>query len=73
MHITSFKQSYPETDITDDDFNVSEVSCKHPINPDDYVNSTDFEEKLNEDVYKLVKVANTQSFKKVFRKKLSMY
>ena len=58
---TIIKQSYPDIDIADEDLNVSEVSCKHPINPDDHVNSTDFEEKLNEDVYKLVKVANTHS------------
>lgn len=63
------KQSYPDTDITDDDLNVSEVSCKYPINPDDYVdNPTAFEENLNEDVYKLVKVANTHSCRHKYRK-----
>ena len=56
------KQSYLDTDSIDEDLDVSEVSCKHPVNPDDYVNNPDgFKEKLNEDVNQLVKVANTHS------------
>ena len=30
------KQSYPVTNNVNDDLDVSEVSCKHPINPDDH-------------------------------------
>ena len=54
------KQEYIGTDSVDEDLNVSDVSCKDPINPADYVDDpSGFEEKLYEDVNHLVKVANT--------------
>ena len=56
------KQSYLDTDSIDEDLDVSEVSCKHPVNPDGFKGNPDgFKEKLNEDVNQLVKVANTHS------------
>ena len=54
------KQGYLGTSTVDDDIDVSEVSCKYPVNPDDYSNE-DFERELYDDVNKLVKVANTHS------------
>ena len=44
-----------DTDSVDENLDVSEVSCKHPVNPND----DDFEQKMKDDVNRLVKVANT--------------
>ena len=43
------KQGYLGTYNADEDLNVSDVSCKYPVDPDEI----DFEEKLNDDVNKL--------------------
>ena len=50
-------------DITniEDNLEVSEVSCKNPVNPSNFHDSNNFREALNADVNKLVKVANTHS------------
>ena len=56
------KQGYLESVTVDEDadLDVSDVSCRHPINPNDYKhNAHEFERKLAEDVNKLVTVANT--------------
>ena len=55
------KQGYLDTDNFDVDLDVSDVSCKNPVNPNDYDNHNDFKEALNLDVNQLVKVANTHS------------
>ena len=62
------KQGYLGTSTVDEDIDVSEVSCKYPVNPDDYSNE-DFERELNDDVNKLVKVANTHSCRETCYKK----
>ena len=49
------KQGYVGTDSIEEDVDVSEISCKYPVNPLD----NDFKQKFDEDVNKLVKVANT--------------
>ena len=55
------KQGYLDTDNLDIDLDVSEVSCKNPVNPGDYFDHDDFKEAFIEDVNQLVKVANTHS------------
>ena len=55
------KQGYLDTDNFDVDLDVSEVSFKNPVDPRDYDDHNDFKETLNEDVNRLVKVANTHS------------
>ena len=55
------KQGYLGNDNIDENVDVSEVSCKYPVNPNDYPNDEGFEEELNKDVNKLVRVANTHS------------
>ena len=51
------KQGYLDDDNVEEDIDVSEVSCKYPVDP----NHENFEEKFKDDVNKLVKVANTHS------------
>ena len=51
------KQGYLDIYDDDEEINVSEVSCKHPVHPDD----ANFNSKFKDDVNKLVKVANTHS------------
>ena len=51
------KQGYLDTYNDDEDIDVSKVSCKYPVHPDDL----NFHRKFNDDVNKLVKVANTHS------------
>ena len=45
------KQGYLDTDSFDVDVDVSEISCKYPVSPEDY-------DAFVEDVNRLVKVAN---------------
>jgi hypothetical protein len=63
------KQGYLGDDSIDENIDVSEVSCKYPVNPDDYPNDEDFENALNDDVNKLVRVANTHSCRETCYKK----
>merc|ERR1712098_906353 len=51
------KQGYLGNDSIDEDPDVSAVSCRYPVDPND----EDFENVLNDDVNKLVRVANTHS------------
>ena len=69
------KQGYLGSETVDDVIDVSEISCKYPVNPDDYPDPDDnpddesFQNALNEDVNKLVKVANTHSCRETCYKK----
>ena len=56
------KQGYLDN-ISDveEDLEVSEISCNHPVDPRKFDDSKDFRKELNDDVNKLVKVANTHS------------
>jgi hypothetical protein len=51
------RQGFMDDESVDEDLNVSEVSCKPPVNPKEH----DFARKLKDDVNKLVKVANMHS------------
>ena len=51
------KQGYLKNDGVEEDIDVSEVSCRYPVDPAD----AHFDEKFIDDVNKLVKVANTHS------------
>ena len=55
------KQGYLDTDSFDLDLDVSVVSCKNPVNPQEYENIDDFKAALTQDVNQLVKVANVHS------------
>ena len=62
------KQGYLGTENLDEDLDVTEVSCKYPVQPSD----KNFTENLYNDVNRLVKVANTHSCRKTcykYRKK----
>ena len=39
-------QEYIGTDNIDEDLNVSDVSCKDPINPDEYVDNPGVSKKI---------------------------
>ena len=53
------KQGFLGTDDFNEDLDVSEVSCKYPVQPSG--NAEKFTEELNDDVNRLVKVANIHS------------
>ena len=56
------KQGYLDNiNDVEEDLEVSEVSCNYPVDPRKFDSSNDFRRELNEDVNKLVKVANTHS------------
>ena len=55
------REGFLDTDDFDETVDVSEVSCKNPVNPEDHANDFFYNEALRDDVNKLVKVANTHS------------
>merc|ERR1711973_890869 len=63
-------QGYLGDHDVDENLDVSEVSCKYPVDPADYPNDPKgFENALNDDVNKLVRVANTHSCRETCYKK----